>query len=96
MSPRPKFITFDCYGTLTHFDMAGAARRIYGDALSEPAQFPAEGLDLFTLAGDQPVQRIEQILEIRQPDLDLVEPGREAGAGAAGRCSRCGGRGSGG
>ena len=37
MSPRPKFITFDCYGTLTHFDMAGAARRIYGDALSEPA-----------------------------------------------------------
>jgi len=21
---RPKYITFDCYGTLTNFDMAGA------------------------------------------------------------------------
>jgi len=30
---RPKYITFDCYGTLTHFDMAGAARRIYGEQL---------------------------------------------------------------
>lgn len=37
MSPfRPKYITFDCYGTLTHFDMAGAARRIYGATLDEP------------------------------------------------------------
>ena len=25
-------MTFDCYGTLTNFDMAGAARRIYGAA----------------------------------------------------------------
>lgn len=32
---RPKYITFDCYGTLTNFDMAGAARRIYSDQLSE-------------------------------------------------------------
>ena len=31
---RPKFVTFDCYGTLTNFDMAGAARRIYGKTLS--------------------------------------------------------------
>lgn len=31
---RPKYITFDCYGTLTHFDMAGAARRIYEPSLS--------------------------------------------------------------
>ena len=30
----PKFITFDCYGTLTHFDMPGASRRIYGEMLS--------------------------------------------------------------
>ena len=27
MTFRPKLVTFDCYGTLTHFDMAGAARR---------------------------------------------------------------------
>jgi 2-haloacid dehalogenase len=31
---RPKFVTFDCYGTLIFFDMAGAAQRIYGEALS--------------------------------------------------------------
>jgi 2-haloacid dehalogenase len=31
---RPKYITFDCYGTLTNFDMAGAARRVYGSRLA--------------------------------------------------------------
>ncbi|TIL81169.1 MAG: haloacid dehalogenase type II, partial [Mesorhizobium sp.] len=34
---RPKYITFDCYGTLTNFDMAGAARRVYGERLSPEA-----------------------------------------------------------
>ena len=34
---RPKYITFDCYGTLTNFDMAGAARRVYGAQLSPTA-----------------------------------------------------------
>ena len=32
MNFRPKFVTFDCYGTLTNFDMAGAARRVYGES----------------------------------------------------------------
>ncbi len=38
---RPKYVTFDCYGTLTHFQMAEAARDIYGAQLDEPrmAQF---------------------------------------------------------
>lgn len=31
---RPRYITFDCYGTLTKFDMAGAAQRIYAETLS--------------------------------------------------------------
>ena len=31
---RPKFITFDCYGTLIDFEMAPAARRVYGARLS--------------------------------------------------------------
>ncbi|MBD8890964.1 haloacid dehalogenase type II [Roseibium litorale] len=35
MTFRPKYVTFDCYGTLINFDMAGAARRIYGGMLSE-------------------------------------------------------------
>lgn len=37
MSPtapfRPKYITFDCYGTLTNFDMSGIANQIYGSQL---------------------------------------------------------------
>lgn len=33
---RPKYITFDCYGTLTHFQMAEAARDIFGGRLDKP------------------------------------------------------------
>jgi 2-haloacid dehalogenase len=33
---RPKYITFDCYGTLTNFQMAEAARDLYGEQLDEP------------------------------------------------------------
>jgi 2-haloacid dehalogenase len=32
---QPKFVTFDCYGTLINFDMAGAARKLYASKLSE-------------------------------------------------------------
>jgi 2-haloacid dehalogenase len=34
MTFRPKFVTFDCHGTLIFFDMAGAARRIFGSTLA--------------------------------------------------------------
>lgn len=34
---RPKYITFDCHGTLINFDMGTAARDLYSDQLSEPA-----------------------------------------------------------
>jgi 2-haloacid dehalogenase len=33
---RPKYITFDCYGTLTNFQMAEAAQKIYGEQLDAP------------------------------------------------------------
>ncbi|WP_431324060.1 haloacid dehalogenase type II [Rhizobium sp. YTU87027] len=32
---RPKYITFDCYGTLINFQMAEAARDLYGNQLDE-------------------------------------------------------------
>jgi 2-haloacid dehalogenase len=36
MAPfRPKYITFDCYGTLINFEMAEAARDLYGSQLDE-------------------------------------------------------------
>lgn len=35
MNPlRPKHITFDCHGTLIHFEMNEAARALYGSQLS--------------------------------------------------------------
>ncbi len=37
MTFRPKYVTFDCYGTLINFDMAGAARRLYAHRLDAPA-----------------------------------------------------------
>ena len=32
---RPKYVTFDCYGTLTRFQMGESARDLYGSTLSE-------------------------------------------------------------
>ena len=32
---KPKFITFDCYGTLTRFQMSDTARTLYGDRVAE-------------------------------------------------------------
>jgi len=34
---KPKFITFDCYGTLINFEMAPVARKVYADRLSGEA-----------------------------------------------------------
>jgi 2-haloacid dehalogenase len=34
MTFRPKYITFDCYGTLTNFRMAEVAREMYADRVS--------------------------------------------------------------
>lgn len=33
--PRPKYVTFDCHGTLIHYQMAEAARDLYGARLSD-------------------------------------------------------------
>jgi 2-haloacid dehalogenase len=35
--PRPKYITFDCYGTLTHFQMSETAAGIYREQLGAEA-----------------------------------------------------------
>ena len=64
MTFRPKFITFDCYGTLTNFDMAGAARRIYGAELSEPAM--AQFIRNFA------AYRLDEILGAWKPYAEVV------------------------
>lgn len=64
MTFRPKFVTFDCYGTLTKFDMAGAAHRIYGDSL------PAETMAAFIR--DFAAYRLDEILGAWKPYLDVI------------------------
>ncbi len=64
MTFRPKFITFDCYGTLTNFDMAGAARRIYGDTLSEEA--------MATFIKNFAAYRLDEVLGAWKPYADVV------------------------
>ncbi len=61
---RPKFITFDCYGTLTFFDMAGASRRIYAETLT------AEALDRFIR--DFAAYRLDEVLGAWKPYADVV------------------------
>ncbi|AMY70452.1 haloacid dehalogenase type II [Frigidibacter mobilis] len=65
MAPfRPKYVTFDCYGTLTNFDMAGAARRIYAETLDEPAM--QKFIKNFS------AYRLDEILGAWKPYADVV------------------------
>lgn len=61
---RPKYVTFDCYGTLTNFDMAGAARRVYGTRLS-----PAS---MSQFIKDFSAYRLDEILGAWKPYNDVV------------------------
>jgi 2-haloacid dehalogenase len=61
---RPKYVTFDCYGTLVHFDMAGAARRIYGEMLDEARM--AAFIRSFA------VYRMDEVLGAWKPYADVV------------------------
>lgn len=61
---RPKFVTFDCYGTLTNFDMAGATRRIYAEAL-QPQH-------LASLVRDFAAYRLDEILGAWKPYADVI------------------------
>ena len=61
---RPKFITFDCYGTLIYFEMGPAARRVYGSRLS-PAQMDA-------FVDDFSSYRLDEVLGPWKPYQDVV------------------------
>jgi len=61
---RPKFITFDCYGTLIYFEMAPAARRAYADRLTP------EQLDAFCDAFSN--YRLDEVLGAWKPYQDVV------------------------
>src|SRR3954468_5836021 len=61
---RPKYITFDCYGTLTNFDMAGAARRVYGSRLPP--------LAMAQFIKDFAAYRLDEVLGAWKPYLEVV------------------------
>ncbi|SAL46037.1 haloacid dehalogenase [Caballeronia sordidicola] len=61
---EPKYITFDCYGTLTNFRMADVARQLYGDKLD------AAQMDRFVeyFRG----YRLDEVLGAWKPFRDVV------------------------
>lgn len=61
---RPKFVTFDCYGTLTKFRMGELAREIYAPRL-EPAQ-----MDRFVQ--DFSAYRLDEVLGPWKPYSDVL------------------------
>ncbi|MCJ8140974.1 haloacid dehalogenase type II [Falsirhodobacter halotolerans] len=64
MTFRPKFITFDCHGTMILYDMAGAARHHYG------AQLSPEAMDTFI--ADFSAYRLDEVLGAWKPYADVV------------------------
>jgi 2-haloacid dehalogenase len=61
---RPKYITFDCYGTLTNFQMAEAARDLYGKQLDETR--------MQAFVGDFSAYRLDEVLGDWKPYHEVV------------------------
>ena len=61
---RPKFVTFDCHGTLINFQMADVARELYGEMLDEPHM--AEFIKNFQ------AYRIDEVSQDWKPYADVV------------------------
>ncbi len=64
MTARPKFVTFDCHGTMIFFNMAGAARDHYAAHLS-PAQMEA-------FIRDFSGYRLDEVLGAWKPYAEVV------------------------
>lgn len=63
---RPKYISFDCYGTLINFEMAPAAERVYGGERVAP-----EALAAFKESFS--AYRLDEVLGAWKPYRDVVE-----------------------
>ena len=73
---RPKYVTFDCYGTLTNFEMAEAARDLYGAILSDAAM--AEFIRIFS------AYRLDEVLGAWKPYAEVVSNALERSCRKAG------------
>ena len=65
MASKPKFISFDCYGTLINFEMGPAANSLFKDRV--PAGRLAAFLDSFR------AYRLDEVLGEWKPFFDVVE-----------------------
>jgi len=65
MTFKPKFISFDCYGTLINFEMGPAARRLFADRV--PAERMPAFLDSFR------AYRLDEVLGDWKPFRDVIE-----------------------
>jgi 2-haloacid dehalogenase len=61
---RPKYVTFDCHGTLIYFAMADAARDLYGSQLSE--------LAMQAFIDDFSAYRLDEVMCDWKPYADVV------------------------
>ena len=73
---KPKFITFDCYGTLIRFDMAPVAREVYADRVSGAA------MDAFVEYFS--AYRLDGVLGAWRPYKDVVAEALQRAAKRAG------------
>ncbi|TFZ33762.1 haloacid dehalogenase type II, partial [Pseudomonas syringae] len=62
---RPKFITFDCYGTLTNFHMGTMTRELFADRV------PAEQMDQFVK--DFSAYRLDQVKGDWMPYDEIIK-----------------------
>ncbi len=61
---KPKYITFDCYGTLTHFQMIDMTRRLFA------GRVPADRMDDFVR--DFASYRLDEVLGPWKPYRDVI------------------------
>lgn len=62
---RPKYITFDCYGTLTRFRISDMTRQTYADRVAP------ERMDAFV--ADYAAYRVDEVLGAWKPYVEVIE-----------------------
>ncbi len=61
---KPKYITFDCYGTLIYFEMAPIAQKLFADRIT-PAQMPQ-------FVKDFSAYRLDEVMDAWKPYSEVV------------------------
>ncbi|WP_353224564.1 haloacid dehalogenase type II [Salinisphaera hydrothermalis] len=63
---RPRYITFDCYGTLTNFQMGPLAREVFADRIRDPDRMAA-------FCADFSAYRFDEVLGAWRPYEEVVK-----------------------